>query len=407
MQYHQTVAWLFEQFPAYHNLGKEAYNPGLKNILELSAYFENPHQKLQFIHVAGTNGKGSVSNMCASILTESGEKVGLYTSPHIVDFKERIRVNGKTIDKQYVIEFCKKIRTHQWKIKPSFFEITWMMALCYFADQKCSIVVAEVGLGGRLDATNIITPLISCITNIGLDHTAILGATKEEIAKEKAGIIKPTIPLVLGEKDNKIATIIKEIASLQHSAVYLPPSTYSEKVTLLGYQNQNYSIVSAICDHIEKLGFACNSSIRELGIKNLKKNTGFFGRLEILATQPLIIADCAHNAEGVYTLLESVTPLNKGKLHLIYGTSSDKDVESICALLPKDASFYFTEFSNNRSIKLNDLKEKTQSIFQKANYFQDPLKAFNTAQSIANKEDTILIFGSFFLLHDFFDFFSN
>lgn len=405
MNYTETIDWLFQQFLAYHNLGAQAYNPGLKNIEELSAFFGNPEKELRFIHVGGTNGKGSVSNMLASILTESGEKTGLFTSPHLFDFTERIRINGKTIDEQFVIEFCEKVRNHSWNIAPSFFEITWMMSLSYFQQNKCSIVVAEVGLGGRLDATNIIQPLISVITNIGLDHVNILGDTRAQIAFEKAGIIKKHVPVVLGEKDPETFPVFESKAAEMETEIILPKTDIRLPKGIIGYQVGNYGIVSAVCDYLETLGFAVDQPIREKGIQNLKKNTGFFGRMEVISQEPLIIVDCAHNAEGIHALFHSVKTLTNGTLHCIYGTSSDKDLDAILQEFPSEAHFYFTTFSNPRSAKLEDLQEKTGSFTEKKLFFNSPVKALEKAQESANKADTILIFGSFFLVHDFFEVF--
>lgn len=403
MNYSQTIEWLFQQFPAYHNLGAQAYNPGLKNIEELSAFFGNPEKHTRFIHVGGTNGKGSVSNMLASILTESGEKVGLFTSPHLFDFTERIRINGIPVEQQFVIEFCEKVRNHAWNVQPSFFEITWMMALEYFSRNTCSIVVAEVGLGGRLDATNIITPLISVITNIGLDHVQILGNTRAEIAGEKAGIIKKSVPVVLGETDDETFPVFKSRADKQASHILIPdPGTMIPK-EIIGYQTGNYRMVSTVCDYLLTLGFTTDQETREKGIRNLKTNTGFFGRMEIISEKPLLIADCAHNAEGIQALMNAVSSLNKGQLHCIYSTSSDKDLDAILKMLPSEAHFYFTTFSNPRSIALEDLRQKTAASIKNAIFFHSPVEALKNAQESANKEDTIIIFGSFFLIHDFFE----
>jgi len=405
MNYPETIDWLFQQFPAYHNLGAQAYNPGLKNIEELSAFFHNPEKELRFIHVGGTNGKGSVSNMLASILTENGEKVGLFTSPHLFDFTERIRINGNTIDEQFVIEFCEKVRNHLWNIEPSFFEITWMMAIQYFRQNKCSIVVAEVGLGGRLDATNIIQPIISVITNIGLDHVNILGDTRAKIAFEKAGIIKRNIPVVLGEVDPETFPVFESVSKELDAEIIIPKKLELLPNQIIGYQVGNYRIVSTVCDYLEAQGFSCDQSTREQGIENLKKNTGFFGRMEVISTSPLTIVDCAHNAEGIHALFDSIKKLNKGTLHCIYGTSSDKDLDAILDEFPEDAQFYFTTFANPRSTRLEDLQEKTALQVEKKQFFNSPIKALSKAQESANKADTILIFGSFFLVHDFFEVF--
>lgn len=404
MNYSETIDWLFQQFPAYHLLGQQAYNPGLKNTEELAEFFGNPQQKLRFVHVGGTNGKGSTSNMLASILTESGEQVGLFTSPHLFDFTERIRINGQPIDSAFVIAFCEKVRTHKWTIQPSFFEITWMMALSYFEAKKCSIVIAEVGLGGRLDATNIITPILAIITNIGLDHTHLLGDTKAAIAVEKAGIIKKGIPVAIGEPDRALNqqfdSIIQQVGSTRIS---LEPIT-DYPAGIIGYQKKNYQLVLTASTYLKQVGFQINKDSILKGIQRLKQNTGFIGRLELVDTAPNVYIDCAHNAHGIAELFQSIPP-SSGKLHLLYGTSSDKDFAEIAPLLPRNAYYYFTTFSNNRSATSAQLQSSFNEIGEKATFFENPLVAYQTLQHTANKNDTCVIFGSFFLIHDFFELF--
>jgi dihydrofolate synthase/folylpolyglutamate synthase len=403
MTYEQTITWLYEQFPAFHLQGVSAYKPSLDNINALSAAFGNPEKSLRFVHIAGTNGKGSTSNMLASVLTESGERTGLFTSPHIHDFRERIRVNGTCIDEISVIDFCEQVRSRTWEIQPSFFEITWLMALCFFLKSGCSIVVAETGLGGRLDATNIITPLVSVITNISLDHTNILGNTRAVIAAEKAGIIKPGIPVVLGEYDAEIAPVIEGIAQRQQSPVtrVQPAAHYPEP--LFGYQKINFDTVAAVIGELNRSGFAISTEKIDAGIRNLRTNTGFIGRLEIVRKEPLTILDCAHNAAGILQTLNSITERQQGDLHIVYGTSSDKDLQEILAVLPDNATYYLTEFSNPRSAKLEQLAEAFNQTAKTAVFFQNPLAAYAAAELAANKKDTILIFGSFFLIGDFFE----
>jgi dihydrofolate synthase/folylpolyglutamate synthase len=404
VNYSETIDWLFQQFPAYHLLGQQAYNPGLKNTEELAEFFGNPQQKLRFVHVGGTNGKGSTSNMLASILTETGEKVGLFTSPHLFDFTERIRINGQPIDSDFVIAFCEKVRTHKWTIQPSFFEITWMMALSYFEAKKCSIVIAEVGLGGRLDATNIITPVLAIITNIGLDHTHLLGDTKAAIAQEKAGIIKKGIPVVIGEPDSDLNqqfdSIIQQVGS---SRIPLEPIT-DYPAGIIGYQKKNYQLVLTASTFLKQIGFQINNNSILRGIERLKQNTGFIGRLELVDTAPNVYIDCAHNAHGIAELFQSIPP-SAGKLHLLYGTSSDKDLTEIAPLLPSNAHYYFTTFSNERSASTAQLQMNFSEIGEKVTFFENPLAAYQAMQHAANKNDTCVIFGSFFLIHDFFELF--
>lgn len=404
ISYSETVDWLFEQFPAYHNLGSAAYNPGLKNIEALSEHFGNPQNDLKFLHIAGTNGKGSVSNMLASILSEAGERTGLFTSPHLFDFTERIRVNGKTIDPDFVIRFCQEVRATDWEIQPSFFEITWMMALSYFKQEQCTIVVAEVGLGGRLDATNIITPLVSVITNIGLEHTNLLGDTRAKIAYEKGGIIKPGVPVVLGENDSETGVVFQELIQRNHTKT-LPLEQYPELIPgITGYQIKNFQLVQTVCNYLyQELQYTITPKTLREGIRNLRKNTGFFGRLEHVSENPTTWLDCAHNADGIRTLFEAL-PVH-GELHCIYGTSSDKNLDDIQLFLPAHAHYYFTEFSNERSATIAMLSEKLGTFGKSQTFFSNPLKALKKAQETANKEDTIIIFGSFFLIHDFFEVF--
>lgn len=404
--YEEACTWLFDQFPAYHNLGAQAYNPGLKNTEELLGFFGNPHLQLRFVHVAGTNGKGSVSNMLTSVLVESGERVGCFTSPHILDFSERIRINGTPVEQDFVLDFCNRVVAHHWVLQPSFFEITWVMALEYFRNQECSVVLAEVGLGGRLDATNIITPLLSIITNISLDHVNILGNTRAEIAAEKGGIIKSGIPVILGENDSETRPVFERIAREKEASIlklHQPEVIPSE---VIGYQIGNLGIVATAVDYLRTLGFRCGEEELLRGIRNLRQNTGFYGRLEVLGREPFTLLDCAHNEAGLSALFSSL-PKREGNLHIVYGTSSDKDLEAIQTVLPEDAVYYFCTFSNPRSASISSLESHFSNFpAKKKHFFSSVEEAFVAAQSVANKQDTIVVCGSFFLAHDFFSFFS-
>ena len=406
LSYDEACSWLFSQFPAYHNLGVTAYNPGLKNTEELLTFFDNPHNDLRFIHVGGTNGKGSVSNMLTSVLVEAGEKVGCFTSPHIIDFSERIRINGEPITQGFVIDFCNRVVNHNWELQPSFFEITWVMALEHFRLNKCSIVIAEVGLGGRLDATNVITPLLSIITNISLDHTNILGNTRAEIAFEKAGIIKPNVPVIFGEFDQEISPVFEKVVNERGTKMLELVDSNPLPKEIIGYQKLNFVLVKTAIVYLETHGFNCSQTELENGIRNLRKNTGFFGRLEMINQQPLTIVDCAHNEAGLKALFGSIEA--KGKLYVVYGTSSDKDLASIVSVLPKHGNYFLTEFSNPRSATVEQLKAGFFEFPEKnLKFFSKVEEAFNVVQLIANKEDTIVVCGSFFLAHDFFSFFSS
>ncbi|MES2557230.1 MAG: folylpolyglutamate synthase/dihydrofolate synthase family protein [Bacteroidota bacterium] len=405
MTYEATISWLFEQFPAYHLQGVSAYKPSLDNIRTLAAAFGNPEQEMQFIHIAGTNGKGSTSNMLASILIENGQKTGLFTSPHIHDFTERIRVNGKCVEEDFVVRFCAEIRSKTWAIEPSFFEITWLMALCYFKEQGCTIVVAETGLGGRLDATNIISPLVSVITTISLDHTNILGNTRAAIAFEKAGIIKPSVPVVMGSLDAEIEPVILKQAQLNESKVIVASKLQDYPASLIGYQRANFDTVMATIGELRLAGWKIDQQDIDNGIKNLRQNTGFIGRLEIVGKDPLIILDCAHNPEGITKTVESVREIQQGKLFILYGTSADKDIRAIESLLPDDAAYFLTVFRNPRSAGLPQLEDAFGGSGKKVHFYSDPIVALEAMKQSASKEDTLLILGSFFLIGDFFEVF--
>ena len=404
--YQETIHWLFNQFPSYQNIGAKAYKPDLTNCRLLSELIGFSQNKLKFIHIAGTNGKGSTSSMIASILTENNLKVGLFTSPHIHDFRERIRINGSMISESFVVDFCDKIKKLKIDFEPSFFEITWMMALSFFHQQECDICIIETGLGGRLDATNIITPILSIITNIGLEHTNFLGETYEEIAIEKAGIIKPNVPVIIGETLPETKSVFETIAENNTSQIIFSENfeiKIPEYFPLLGaYQRNNYKSVIKAIEYLNSLEYQISEKSIEKGLKNISKNTGFFGRLQVINQSPLTILDVSHNYEGIRATLESLKSTAKGKLHLIYGTSSDKDIHKIFSLFDNENEYYFTEFNNLRSAKIYDLEVEAKKHSLKAKYFHNINSAFKSAQESVNKEDTILIFGSFFLVSDFF-----
>ena len=403
--YEESIDWLFEQFPAYQKIGAIAYKPDLSNTLNLCNELQINYSQLQFIHVAGTNGKGSTSNMLASICMEKGLKTGLFTSPHIHDFRERILVNGIQISKERVIAFCNQIKNKGLDIQPSFFEITWALTLSHFVESECEICIIETGLGGRLDSTNIISPILSIITNIGLDHVAILGDTLEKIAFEKAGIIKPKTPIVIGESLPETKAVFQNSASLNNSQIFWSEAEYFKEsfcFTTESYQWKNERTVRTAMKVLNQLGVHFSSEDIENGILKVSQNTGFRGRFQLLNQNPLTIIDVAHNVDGIKQLLNTLKSSVSGKLHIIYGTSSDKDLVQILSLFPKDANFYMTEFSNQRSAKLEDLRDAVNLIGLNANYFLSVKDAYETVQQSANKTDTILITGSFFLVSDFF-----
>lgn len=403
--YKETIDWLFKQFPSYQAIGAAAYKPDLSNILALCNLLKDPHKDLKFIHLAGTNGKGSTSSMLASVLTESGEKVGLFTSPHIIDFKERIRVNGRTISEKDVIEFCDLIRQSSLRFEPSFFEITFAMALVHFIKEKCTICVIETGLGGRLDATNIITPLLSIITNISLEHTQFLGDTLEQIALEKAGIIKPNVPVVIGETTPETKKIFQSIAKERHAEItWCEAVSFNDRfqVPLLGYY-QKLNLRTVLCSlELLKNDFKISPEAIQNGLRNLTQNSGLFGRMQIISSSPLTILDVSHNIDGIKKTLETIQSMNKGKLHIIYGTSSDKNYREILQLFPKNAQLNLCTFANQRSLNYQQMQQLAKEITPTPLIYSSIKLALQDIQSSANKEDTILAFGSFFLISDFF-----
>lgn len=405
-RYQETINWLFQQFPSYQAIGAAAYKPDLGNIIHLLDELGNPEKELRFIHIAGSNGKGSTSSLLASVLKESGEKVGLFTSPHIQDFRERIRVNGQMISEQSVIDFCQPFQSNQLDIEPSFFEITFAMALEHFKKEACTICVIETGLGGRLDATNCITPLLSVITNISLEHTQFLGNTLEEIAFEKAGIIKPIVPVIIGETSNETKDVFTKQAELKKSSIHWAEDFKSNKVyhfPLLGsYQRNNFKTVLCALEILTQKGFSITHETIQRGLDHLAENTGFYGRMQLVSKEPNLILDVSHNVDGIQKTLESIQHINQGQLHIIYGTSSDKNYEEIVDLFPSDAKLYFSTFTNLRSISIEQIEELIKKKQLNAQLFSNVKEANNAVQLTANKEDTILVFGSFFLISDFF-----
>lgn len=401
--YEEAVNWLFEQFPSYQNIGASAYKPGLSHVYQLAEAFGNPQNQLKFVHVAGSNGKGSVCSLLASILTEAGYKTGLFTSPHLVDFTERIRVNGRCIDKEFVIHFCQKVQALDIDFEPSFFEITWVMALCYYQDQQTDICIIEVGLGGRLDATNIIVPELSVITSISLEHQQFLGDTLELISAEKAGIIKQNVPVVIGELRPSLVPVFEKIAENQNAEIIWrnqhtdPPQEFP----LLGeYQKQNWQTVQASLENLS--AFPIEDQHIQLGLQNLHQNTGFYGRLQVIEENPRVILDVSHNVDGIeQTLSFFQNEISEGKLILVYGTSADKDLNAILPLFPDNCPLFFSEFSNARSLKLEEWVKQSRDFGTNSENFHSPNEALKKAKSLATKDQTILVFGSFFLIHEF------
>ncbi|TNF47190.1 MAG: bifunctional folylpolyglutamate synthase/dihydrofolate synthase [Bacteroidetes bacterium] len=406
-QYQKTITWLFNQFPSYQLIGSKAYKPTLDNTKKMLSLIGHPEKELKFVHIAGSNGKGSVSAMTASIFTAAGYKTGLFTSPHISDFRERIRVNGQMINEKEVIDFCHKVQSFDLEFSPSFFEVTFAMALEHFKNEKCDICIIETGLGGRLDATNVITPEISVITTISLEHTAILGDTIEKIAEEKAGIIKSATPVLIGKKDPSTELVFKKSAEHVHAPLFFAENLFHDQYTLpfLGeYQKENLNTVLNIFTILqkEKKISPINTLEIQKGLNSIKSNTGFFGRMEIISELPLTILDVSHNPEGIAATLSALKKINKGSLHILYGSSADKEVEKIIELFPKDSKLYLTTFRNERSLTKDQLERINSKMDLSSPIFENPKTALSEIQSSANKEDTIIVFGSFFLISDIF-----
>ena len=406
MTYKETVAFLFEQLPQFQNIGSNAYNGKLDNIIAICELLDNPQNKFKTIHVAGTNGKGSVCNMLTSILTESGYNVGLFTSPHLLDFRERIRINGEVIPENYVIDFVKKHNHGFSEIQPSFFEWSTALAFNYFESKKVDIAIIETGLGGRLDSTNIITPLVSVITSIGIDHTQYLGNTLEAIAREKGGIIKPSIPVVLGE-GIEMLSVFEKIASKNLSPLHIANQNNNQPLSSLkgDFQNNNVATTLTIIDLIKQPFSKITSETISKGLLSVQTNTGLRGRWETLQNSPKIIADIGHNVHAITQTIKELEKEDYNQLHVVWGMVADKEIEKVIDLLPKNATYYLCMPNIPRALSTEEL-EKSFSEEQTAISFSTCSEAFSTTLKNANPDDLILVGGSTFvvseILHDFF-----
>lgn len=398
MNYQETLDWMFVQLPMYQKQGKTAFKKDLTNILLLSDELEHPEKKFKTIHVGGTNGKGSTSHMLASILQEAGYKVGLYTSPHLKSFTERIKINGKEIPKRTVTSFVKKYKPFFEKQNLSFFEMTVGMAFWYFAKEKVDIAIIEVGLGGRLDSTNIITPEVSVITNIGKDHTQFLGETLPEIAFEKAGIIKQNIPIVIGERQKEVEQVfIKKAKELKSEISFASDDKQSFQTDLLGDYQENNSKTAVIA--IKKLkGFHISEKNIKNGLQNVVKNTSLKGRWQILQNNPKIICDTAHNKEGLSYTLKQLQKEKYKQLHVVLGVVSDKKLEEILPIFPQKAKYYFCKPNISRGLSEVDLQQQAENYNLEGEVFGSVNQAFKKAKSKANKEDVIYVGGSTFVV---------
>ncbi|WP_299125719.1 folylpolyglutamate synthase/dihydrofolate synthase family protein [uncultured Winogradskyella sp.] len=401
MNYQDTVSWMFQQLPMYQNKGNSAFKKDSSNTLKLSEQLGEPHKQFKSIHVGGTNGKGSTSHMLASILQEAGYKVGLYTSPHLKDFRERIRINGKVVSKQFVIGFIKRNKAFLDSNSLSFFEMTVGMAFDYFAKQKVDIAVIEVGLGGRLDSTNIIMPELSVITNIGYDHMQMLGNTLEEIAFEKAGIIKQSIPVVIGETQTETKAIFKAKAADSNSEIYFADQLIKHTLEsdLKGlYQIHNIKTVLQSVEVLRDSRFIISETQLKKGLLNVVKNTGLQGRWQVLQKQPKIICDTAHNREGLTYVMQQLQSEKFDKLHIVFGVVNDKNLDSIIPLLPKKAKYYFCKPDVQRGLDAIKLREVFANVGLFGKSYRSVNDALYNAKLNAEKDDLIYIGGSTFVV---------
>ena len=401
MTYQDTLNWMFSQLPMYQKQGKSAFKKDLSNTLKLAEYLNNPENMFKSIHVAGTNGKGSTSHMLSSILQEAGYKVGLYTSPHLKDFRERIKINGEEVSKQFVIGFIKRHKAFFEANKLSFFEMTVGMAFEYFAKQQVDIAIIEVGLGGRLDSTNIVTPEVSVITNIGIDHVQFLGDTLEAIALEKGGIIKPNIPVVIGETQKETTPVFKSLAKVCHSEIVFADTLVSEgyKSDLRGsYQSKNIKTVVQTIKELQGKTFKVSDQNIKQGLLNVVKNTGLLGRWQVLSEKPKVVCDTGHNREGLTYVMEQLSNEDFEVLHIVFGVVNDKDLSSIVDLLPKKATYYFCKPSIPRGMDANNLKDFFKKHNRLGDVYNSVNEAYKSALNYAKTNDFIFIGGSTFVV---------
>lgn len=414
MTYNQAVQYLFDSAPMFQNVGAAAYKEGLGGTLALDEHFGHPHRSYRTIHVGGTNGKGSVCHTLAAILQAQGYRVGLYTSPHLVDFRERIRVNGKMISKKRVIEFVEDLKASllEGRLEGgySFFELATALAFKYFEEQKVDFAVIEVGLGGRLDCTNIITPILSVITNISFDHVQFLGDTLPKIASEKAGIIKPGIPVCIGENinpevkavfQNKADEVGAPITFAEESPLQFPFWGSDFKPALTGLcQEKNTRTILTSVRLLRESGIEISEKAIERGFAEVCTMTGLMGRWQILSKKPLTICDTAHNVGGLQYIFRHLASIPHQRLHLVIGMVSDKDVNTVLTLVPKDAICYFTQASVNRAMPAEELTRRAKAIGMQGATCTDVASAYDSALSNASADDIIYIGGSTFVVAD-------
>jgi dihydrofolate synthase/folylpolyglutamate synthase len=424
MTYQECIDYLYTQLPVFHRVGSSAFKRGLDNVLLLTQALGNPQQGLKTIHIAGTNGKGSSSNMLAAVLQQAGYKTGLYTSPHLKEFTERIKVNGADLPPDYLVAFVEEFRPLFETVQPSFFEMTVALAFRYFADQQVDIAVVEVGLGGRLDSTNIINPLVSLITNISMDHEQILGHDLPTIAREKAGIIKPGVPVVISKTQAEVAAVFREEAAQQLAPLFFADQVYQVhsstrpparqvldiqreglpflpqlELSLGGsYQQYNVPGVLQVLEILRQQGYRIADADIRAGLGQVGALTGFKGRWQLLSERPLTICDTGHNEDGVKQVVAQLQRLQATRVHVVFGMVQDKDVRKILALLPPDFSYYFTQASQPRAFPVGELQQLAVGFGLQGRSFPDVNAALAAARQAAKPGEVIFIGGSTFVV---------
>ena len=429
MNYQETLNYLYNSTPVFEHVGAVAYKEGLQNTLALDKHFNHPHTNFKTIHIAGTNGKGSCSHSLASILQEAGYKVGLYTSPHLVDFRERIRVNGQCISKERVVKFVEDERKFFEPLHPSFFELTTALAFKYFDEQKVDIAIIEVGLGGRLDCTNIISPILSIITNISFDHTQFLGDTLAKIAAEKAGIIKKGVPVIIGEANEETSPVFQskanevnsDIVFAEDNAIVTSSSPMadggrryylSNNSTLVGelsgdYQERNMNTILCACNILKQMNIIKNDDVIAKGLTNICKNTGLLGKWQTIQNNPTVVCDTGHNVGGWNYLAPQIKRQQCNQLRIVFGMVDDKDINSVMYLLPKNAIYYWTQAESKRAIKAERVAEIAIKHDLRGEIFDNVEVAYTKALQDSNKDDFVFVGGSSYIVADLLTFLSR
>lgn len=402
MDYQQSVDWLYDRLPAYQNIGEKALKIGLANIVELSEIFGNPQNNFKSIHIAGTNGKGSTSSLMASALMENGYKVGLTVSPHLLDIRERLMVNGEFCKEEFVIDFVTRVKNELDYTKFSFFEVMIAMAFAYFDAMKVDFAVVETGMGGRLDSTNILLPILSVITNVSLDHTAFLGDARDKIAYEKAGIIKENTSVIVGEKDEQTAAVYAKVAKERNAKLFFVEDLEQIELGLdlnSGFLYKNAQLAWHALHTVSNIKL--NEDKTKIGFRNYRKKTNLRARWEQVQTNPKVMVDVGHNPAAFVELNKLFTQFCEGELHMVLGFVKDKDIKSILDLLPKNAKYYFSQPNIERAMPIDILRELVGNRFENSSYFPYVKQAYKNALMNAKDKDMVFVGGSTFVVSDF------